>query len=162
MIPFGLLMVPVLLAEAPAEAPKKPPQMEIKGTLTSIPVPKKLGEWKGSRAVSDPFLGGKAQYRIPLRANQSILAEVKSERPILNVLIVEARGTDTRFDNLPQTTEVMKNQALYINKQKRAMDVLVLVWTRETVSAEPYTLVLTEIDTDAYLKELETAKKPTP
>ena len=112
--------------------------------------------------MSDPFLGGKAQYRIPLRANQSILAEVKSERPILNVLIVEARGTDTRFDNLPQTTEVMKNQALYINKQKRAMEVLVHVWTTETVSGEPFTLVLTEIDTDAYLKELETAKKPTP
>ena len=162
MIALALFLVPALLAEVPAEPPKKRPQMEIKGILTSIPVPKKLGEVKGSRAVSDPFLGGKAQYRIPLRPNQSILAEIKSQRPTLSVLIVEASGTDTRFDKLPQAIEVQRDKALYLNKQKRAMEVLVHVWTTETVSGEPCTLVLTEIDTDAYLKELETAKKPAP
>ena len=37
MIPTALLLAPILLNQAPVEAPKKPPQMEIKGTLTSIP-----------------------------------------------------------------------------------------------------------------------------
>jgi septin family protein len=136
--------------------------MEIKGVLSSIPVPKKMGDWKGSRAVSDPFIPGKAQYRIPLKPNQSILAEIKSNRPTFSVRIVEASGTDTLFDNLPEQTALRKDQALYLNKQKRAMEVLVQIRTTEIVSGEPFTLVFTEIDTDTYLKELESPQTSEP
>ena len=160
-----LIVLPALLAlptQAAAEAPNKPRQMEIKGVLSSTPVPKKLGEWKGSRAVSDPFLPGRTQYRIPLKPNQSILAEIKSNRPTFSVMIVEASGTDTLYDNLPQETELRKDRALYLNKQKRTIEILVQIRTTEIVSGEPFTLVLTEIDTDSYLKELETSRNPEP
>jgi hypothetical protein len=136
--------------------------MEVKGTLSSIPTPKKMSEYKGSRAVSDPFLPGKTQYRIPLKPNQSILAEIKSNRPTFSVRIVEASGTGTIYDELPQKTDSRKDRALYLNKQKKATEVLVLVRTTEIVSNEPFTLVLTEIDTDSYLKDLETLPKPEP
>jgi hypothetical protein len=131
--------------------------MEIKGTLSSIPTPKKMTEWKGSRAVSDPFLPGKTQYRVPLNPNQSILAEIKSNRPVFSVRIAGASGTDTRYDELPQKTDSRKDRALYLNKEKRALEVLVQIRTTEIVSGEPFTLVLTEIETDSYL----TGEKPT-
>lgn len=156
MIPFALPVVSAMHTEVPAEAPKKPRQMEIKGTLSSIPVPKKMTEWKGSRAVSDPFLPGKIQYRIPLKKNQSILAEVISERPTFSIRIVEASGTETIYDELPQKTDLRKDRALYLNKQKRDVEVLVQIRTTEIVAGEPFTLVLTEIDTNSYLKDLET------
>lgn len=152
MIPLALALVSTLLTEVPSAVSKQPRQMEIKGTLSSIPTPKKMTEWKGSRAVSDPFLPGKTQYRVPLKSNQSILAEIKSNRPAFSVRIVGASGTDTRYDELPQKTDSRKDRALYLNKEKRAVEVLVQIRTTEIVSGEPFTLVLTEIDTDSYLK----------
>lgn len=162
MILFALALIPALLSDVPAEVPKKPRQMEIQGTLSSIPVPKKLGEWKGSRAVSDPFLPGKVQYRIPLKANQSIQAEIKASRPSFSLSIVEASGTDIPYDKLPQKTEMRKDQAIYLNRQHRVIEVLVQIRSTEIVSSEPFTLVLTELDTDLYLKELEAAQKVAP
>ena len=164
MIPLALALalVPVLLGQVSVEAPKKPRQMEIKGTLSTLPVPKKMGEWRGSRAVSDPFLAGKTQYRIPLKPNQSIQAEIKASRPTFNVSIVEAQGTDTGYDALPEKTELRKDRAIYLNRQKRAMEVLVQIRSTEIVNKEPFTLILTELDTELYLKELEAAKAAAP
>lgn len=162
MIPFALPIALSLPTQAVPEAPRNPRQMEIKGVLSSIPVPKKMGEWKGSRAASDPFLPGKAQYRIPLKPNQSILVEIKSSRPTFSVRIVEASGTDTRYDNLPEQTALRKDRALYLNKQKRSIEVLVQIRTTEIVSGETFTLVVTEIDTDSYLKDLESLQKSEP
>jgi hypothetical protein len=157
-MPFVL----TLQAEIPVEVPKKPRQMEVKGILSSIPVPQKISEWKGSRAVSDPFLPGSTQYRIPLKQNQSILAEIKSNRPTFRVRIVEATGTATIYDELPQKTDLRKNRALFLNRQRKEQEVLVQIRTTEIVSNEPYTLVLTEIDTDSYLKDLEAVQNSAP
>ena len=162
MMPFTLVLLLALPAQTVPETPKKPRQMEIKGVLSSTPVPTKMGDRKVIRAVSDPFLPGKTQYRIPLKPSQSILAEVKSTRPTFAVRIVEASGTETKFDELPQTTDTRKDRALYLNKGKRAVEVLVQIRTTEIVSGEPYTLVLTEIDTDAYLKNPEPEPKAEP
>jgi hypothetical protein len=158
MIPLVLASLVALTGKVPPEAPKQPRQMEVKGTLSSTPVPKKISEWKGSRAVSDPFLPGKIQYRIPLKPSQSILAEVKSLRPTFAVRIVEASGSGTKFDELPQKTDARKDRALYLNKEHRAIEVFVQIQTIEIVSAEPFTLVLTEVDTETYSSPLQPSK----
>ena len=162
MIPLVLSVCLNLPAQAPPEAPKQPRQMEVKGVLSSTPVPTKMGDRRVIRAVSDPFLPGKVQYRIPLKPGQSILAEVRSKRPTFAVRIAEASGPETKFDELPQKTEVRKDRALYLNKGRRALEVFVQIQTTEIVSGEPYTLVLTEIDTEAYLKDPQPAPKAVP
>ncbi len=48
MLPLALALLPALLLDVPTEAPKPPRQMEIKGTLSTLPVPKKMGEWSCS------------------------------------------------------------------------------------------------------------------
>jgi hypothetical protein len=162
LIPSTFLTITALLAQSPAEVPKKPRQMEIKGTLSSTSLPAKMGTKGSSWAESDPFIPAKAQYKIPLKPGQSILAEVKSNRPTFKVMIVEAKGTGTASDAMPQIMDARKNRALFLNRQKKAMEVVVQVHTTESVASEPFTLVLTEIDTEAYLKQLEGAKNPEP
>jgi hypothetical protein len=134
--------------------------MEIKGSLSSPSLPSKMGERGGSWAASDSFIPGKAQYKIPLKPGQSILAEVKSNRPTFQVFIIDAMRTGNASDAMPQIMDVRKDRALFLNKQKKAMEVLVQIQTTESVASEPFTLVLTEIDTAAYLKDLENSKKP--
>jgi hypothetical protein len=157
MLPLALLITSALLAQTPAETPRKPRQMEIKGSLSSPALPSKMGE---SSAVADTFIPGKAKYRIPLKPSQSILAEVKSSRPTFRVVITDATGLGNASDNVPQMMDARKDRALFLNKQRKTMEVLVQVQTTESVASEPFTLVLTEIDTEAYLKDLEKSQKP--
>ena len=160
LIASTLLTITTLLTQAPFQVPKKPRQMEIKGTLSSTALPSKMGERGSSWAASDPFIPGKAQYKIPLKPGQSILAEVKSLRPTFRVLIVDAKGTGNASDAMPQIMDARKDRALFLNKQRKALEVIVEVQTTESVASEPFTLVLTEIDTEAYLKDLESSRKP--
>jgi hypothetical protein len=121
-----------------------------------------MGQRGSSWAASDAFIPGKAQYKIPLKPSQSILAEVKSQRPTFRVLITDAKETGNASETMPQIMEVRKDRALFLNRQKRALTVVVQVQSTESVASEPFTLVLTEIDTETYLKDLENSRKPEP
>lgn len=159
MIPLALITLSTLLLQTPSATSKKARQMEIKGTLSSTSLPSKMGERGSSWATSDTFVPAKAQYKIPLKASQSILAEVKSKRPTFQVIILDAKGTGNAFETMPQIMDGRKDRALFLNKQRKAVDVIVQVQSTESVASEPFTIVLTEIDTEAFLRDLENSKK---
>ena len=145
----GFLISLCLLGQAPAEPPRKPRQMELKGTMSSAAIPS-MGTKDLRRGASDPFVAGKRNMRVTLKPAQSISAEIKSARSSFRVRIVNPRDPGD-MGARSQKVDTRNEFALFLNLEKKAMEVVVQIETVEQCSYEPYTLILTDLDTDAYL-----------
>lgn len=161
MLSTALSLLSLCLLVQTPQAPAKPPrQMEIKGTLSSAPIP-----WAGAkdlrRGASDRFVAGKRNLRITLKPSQSIAAEVKSARSSFRVRIVNPRDPGD-MGARSQKVDTRNEYALFLNLEKKALEVVVTLETVEQTIDEPYTVILTELDTDTFLRERDAAKGKQP
>jgi hypothetical protein len=134
--------------------------MELKGTMSSAAIPS-IGTKDLKRGASDPFVAGRRNMRVTLKPTQSISAEIKSARSSFRVRIVNPRDPGD-MGARSQQVDTRNEFALFLNVEKKVMEVVVQIETVEQVSNEPYTLILTELDTEAYLKEKAAAASAGP
>jgi len=160
LLSTSLLLSLCLLGQAPQAPAKKPRQMELKGTLSSAPIP-----WAGAkdlrRGASDPFVAGMRNMRITLKPSQSIAAEIRSARASFRVRIVNPRDPGD-MGARSQMVNPRNETALFLNLEKKTMEVVVTLETVEQTIDEPYTLILTELDTETFIRERDAAKAKQP
>ncbi|BDU73785.1 hypothetical protein [Mesoterricola silvestris] len=109
---------------------------------------------KGKLTTSEDFkMGGKTItrgqniYGVKLRPGQSLMAEIRGQRPSLFLITL----TDKVQRPIDRQVTRVGGKVILFNRKKENLDFVVVVSGTDSMTDEPYELVLYELDTERAL-----------